>query len=336
MKSLRIESPGSYRLLDRAAPEAGDGELLLAPISVGLCATDLELLDGSMVYLRSGQSLLPLTPGHEWVAAVTALGPGVAGFAVGDRVVGECSVGCGACEVCRAGAYHRCEDRRETGVMNLDGALAERMVFPARAAHIVPDAVASLDATLVEPLAVAFRAVQRCEPSSGATVLVVGAGAIGLLTCQVLATRPDVSVHALDTHRSRMAQAEGLGAVESPVGQKYARVIEASGTVTGLTAAYERLAPGGRMVVVSLTGEQTVPLPVDQIVVQDQELVGSLGSPGVWPEVLSLMATTGMTPSTLITDQFPLSDVSAAIELANQRRPTTGKIVLHPNEVALV
>ena len=90
------------------------------------------------------------------------------------------------------------------------------------------------------------------------------------------------------------------------------------------------------MVVVSLTGQRTVPLPVDQIVVQDQELIGSLGSPGVWPEVLTLLATKSMTPSTLISHQFSLSDVGAAVELAKQRRPTTGKIVIRPNEVPLV
>ena len=336
MRSLRVEGPGSYRLLDVGVREPGDDELLLAPIAVGLCATDLELLDGSMVYLQTGQSLLPLTPGHEWVATVVGLGPGVSGFAIGDRVVGECSIGCGACEVCRAGAYHRCPSRRETGVMKLDGALAQRMTFPARAAHRVPDRVDSLDAALVEPLAVAFRAVQRCNPSAGSTALVVGAGAVGQLICQVLSTRFDVTAHVLETNPHRLAQAESFGAVECGRRRSYAYVMEASGTVMGLAAAHERLAPGGRMVVVSLTGQRTVPLPVDQIVVQDQELIGSLGSPGVWPEVLTLLATKSMTPSTLISHQFSLSDVGAAVELAKQRRPTTGKIVIRPNEVPLV
>lgn len=336
MKSLRIEEPGSYRLLDLDAPEPGAGELLLAPIAVGLCATDLELIDGSMVYLKSGQSQLPLTPGHEWVATVTGFGPGVSGFEVGDRVVGECSVGCGACEVCGAGDYHRCPDRRETGVMKLDGALAELMTFPARATHIVPDGVPSHDAALVEPLAVAFRAVGRSSPSRDTTVLVVGAGAIGLLICQVLGTRPDVSAHVLDTNRLRTARAERSGAVESPAGRVYTHVIEASGTVSGLFAAYERLAPGGRLVVVGLTGEATVPVPVDQIVVQDQELVGSLGSAGVWPQVLTLLAESSLRPSALITDEFSLSEVGAAIELAQRRMATTGKIVVHPNEIARV
>jgi len=335
MKSLRIEAPGSHRLLDLDVPEPRDDELLLAPIAVGLCATDLELLDGSMVYLRNGQSTLPLTPGHEWVATVVGLGSAASGFAVGDRVVGECSIGCGACDVCRVGAYHRCRDRRETGVMNLDGALAERMTYPARAAHLVPARVSSLDAALVEPLAVAVRAVQRSGPTEGSTVLVVGVGAIGMLCCQVLATRPDVHVQVLDTNLRRVARAEELGARRSPAGALYTHVIEASGSVSGLTAAYERLAPGGRLVVVGLTGEQTVPLPVDQIVVQDQELLGSLGSPGIWPEVLELLDTTALKPSELITDQFPLSDVDVAIELAIRKLPSTGKIIVYPNGAPL-
>ncbi len=105
---------------------------------MGLCATDLELLDGSMVYLRHGRAHLPLVPGHEWVARVEDPGAPEPGFAVGDIVVGECSIGCGDCPVCASGGYHQCPRRQETGVMNRDGALAQQLRFPARSAHAVP------------------------------------------------------------------------------------------------------------------------------------------------------------------------------------------------------
>jgi threonine dehydrogenase-like Zn-dependent dehydrogenase len=151
MRALVISGTGRHALLDHDLPPAGSGDLLLAPLAVGLCATDLELLDGSMVYLRDGRAHLPLVPGHEWVAQVVDSDTPDSGFAVGDVVVGECSIGCGDCRVCASGAYHQCPRRQETGVMNRDGALAQRLRFPARSAHAVPPGVAVEDAVFAEP-----------------------------------------------------------------------------------------------------------------------------------------------------------------------------------------
>ena len=79
MRALVISGAGRHALLDHDLPPAGPGDLLLAPLAVGLCATDLELLDGSMVYLRDGRAHLPLVPGHEWVARVVDPGRRAAG-----------------------------------------------------------------------------------------------------------------------------------------------------------------------------------------------------------------------------------------------------------------
>src|SRR5665811_1349220 len=94
MKRLVITGADRYEVRDSAPPEPADDEILIAPLRVGICATDLELIDGSMVYLRNGLTSLPLTPGHEWVGRVVGLGSSVRGFSLGNRVVGECSIGC--------------------------------------------------------------------------------------------------------------------------------------------------------------------------------------------------------------------------------------------------
>jgi threonine dehydrogenase-like Zn-dependent dehydrogenase len=331
MHALRITSVGRSGLLDVATPEPGEGEVLLAPLVVGLCATDIELLDGTMVYLRDGSARLPLTPGHEWVARVVECGAGVGDVAAGDLVVGECSVGCAACPVCASGAYHRCPRRRETGIMNLDGALAGRMVFPARALHRVPAGVSVLDAALVEPLAVAFRAVQRAGITPDDTVLVVGAGTIGLLAVQVVRAVTGASVAVLEPNPHRAARAERAGATICGSGERYPRVLDASGSAAGFAAAHSRVASGGRLVLVGLTGQPEVPFALDEVVVRDQELVGSLGSPGVWPEVLETLSSTGLRPSDLVTDRFVLDDAEAAIALMRAPTPQTGKIVILPN-----
>src|SRR5919202_746086 len=86
--------PFRLQVAPAAEPSPGPGLLVIAPDAVGVCGTDVELYDGTMPYLRNGFSSYPLVPGHEWTGSVSAVGDGVDGFAIGDSVVGECSIGC--------------------------------------------------------------------------------------------------------------------------------------------------------------------------------------------------------------------------------------------------
>src|SRR3954470_8100077 len=113
--ALRATIVGSYHLAvaPEPVPDPLPGQLLIAPDAVGVCATDVELYDGTMPYLTNGFAAYPIVPGHEWTGRVVAVGSEAAGFGVGDRVVGECSIGCGACDRCGAGDYHQCPRRQE-------------------------------------------------------------------------------------------------------------------------------------------------------------------------------------------------------------------------------
>ena len=334
MNKLSVEGPGAAVVVGASSPVAGPGELLLAPLLVGLCATDLELINGSLIYLRTGQTKLPITPGHEWVADVVALGPGVTGFAVGDRVVGECSVGCGSCAACVAGAYHRCQDKQETGIIGIDGALAERMVFPAHSAHRVPGTIAPADAALVEPTAVAYRALLRLDPPAGASVLIVGGGTLGYLAAVLAMNVRGLHVAVLDTSPRNTARLTGVGARTPLAAETFDYVLEAAGTPSALGAALDRLRPGGRIVLIGLTGEPTVPVAVDRLVVGDQTVIGSVGSPGVWPEVIGLLATGAIRPSALVTHTFALESFRDAMDLLNAGADhAVGKILIAPNAI---
>src|SRR3954471_22307435 len=269
MRALVISGAGRYALLDHLLPPPGAGDLLLAPLAVGLCATDLELLDGSMVYLRDGRAHLPLVPGHEWVARVVDPGAPGSGFAVGDVVVGECSIGCGDCPVCASGAYHQCPRRQETGVMNRDGGLAQRLRFPARSAHAVPPEVTVEDAVFAEPTAVALRAVLRSGAVPRSRVLVVGGGTLGWLAAAIFLDLVDADVAAVEPDAGRMQRLADLGVRAARVGEAFEVVLEASGSPGGVVEALDRLGPGGRLVVIGLNGVERVPVDVDRVVVND-------------------------------------------------------------------
>jgi L-iditol 2-dehydrogenase len=332
MRALVISGAGRHALVEHDLPPTSPGDLLLAPLAVGLCGTDLELLDGSMVYLRDGRGQLPLVAGHEWVARVLDPGAPGSGFAAGDVVVGECSIGCGDCPVCASGAYHQCPRRQETGVMNRDGALAQQLRFPARSAHAVPPGVDLEDAVFAEPTAVALRAVLRSGAEPRSRVLVVGGGTLGWLAAAVFLDLLDADVAALEPDAGRRERLAALGVRAAGAAEVFDVVLEASGSRDGVTAALDRLGPSGRLVVIGLTGAESVSVDLDRVVVNDQVVLGSLGSPGVWPQALELLGRGRLRPSALITHRYPLGAVGEALATMRDRASGTGKVLVLPQE----
>jgi len=319
----------------QSALTPGPGELLIKPDVAGICGTDLELLAGTMGYLTAGSARYPIVPGHEWTGIVSELGPAVTGFAVGDRVVGECSIGCGSCARCTEGAYHLCPRRTETGILNRAGGMAATMVFPARSAHRIPPGVNPLDAALVEPLAVAYRGLHRLSPEPAGPIAIVGAGTIGLL-CALAARALDrgpILVVERDPARRQFAASLGFDTSETAM-HRFSQVIDATGTASGTAAAIHLAADGGQIVVLGLCGLPTAPVDLDSLVLRDLTLIGSLGSPGLWPKVIDLVAAGRVSPSIVVSHQFALDDVAQAFAVASSTDPATRKVVVHPQSTS--
>ena len=328
-----LTGPGALEVRAAPAPAPGPHDLVIRPDAVGICGTDLELLAGSMTYLASGLAGYPIVPGHEWTGLVAATGAEVTGFAVGDRVVGEVPIGCGSCAQCTSGRYHVCPNRTETGIAGRPGAMASTLVFPAASAHLLPDGIDAADAALVEPLSVAYRGVARAGVQPGEPLAVVGAGTIGMLaalTAQALGIA-DVRLVEVDPDRRRFAAELGLH-VSAALDERVPRVVEASGTAGGIAAALETCLDGGSVVLLGLTGAPATPVDLDRVVVRDLTVQGSLGSPGVWPEVVALVASGQVRPSVLVSHRFGLADAAAAYALAASREPGVRKVLVLPNQ----
>src|SRR5512136_2300958 len=135
MKAVRAHGPGDLRYEEIPTPPVGPDEALVRIRAAGICGTDLEIADGTAVHIRSGRARLPFIPGHEWAGEIVEVGRDVQGFAVGDRVTGECSVGCRTCRYCLKGWYNQCLSLTETGILNRDGGFAEYISFPWYALH---------------------------------------------------------------------------------------------------------------------------------------------------------------------------------------------------------
>jgi 2-desacetyl-2-hydroxyethyl bacteriochlorophyllide A dehydrogenase len=178
MKAIQLEKPQHFRRIDIPEPAApGPGQALVRVHRVGICGTDYSGYLGKMPFFS-----YPRVPGHELGVEVVAVGDGVTRVKPGDRCSVEPYMNCEQCFPCRQGRTNCCESLKVLGVM-MDGGMCELLVVPARKLH--PTTALTLEQlALVETLAIGCHAVQRGNPQPGETVLVVGAGPIGLATIE--------------------------------------------------------------------------------------------------------------------------------------------------------
>ncbi len=211
MRAFVVTAPRATCVLDVDEPVAGPGDVVVEIDRVGVCGTDVEFFTGDMEYLRTGHASYPIRLGHEWSGRVVALGDGVDPAWRGRRATGDTMLGCGKCRRCRSGLPHVCEDRYELGIRGgFPGALAERMAYPARWLHPLPDAVDDVAGAMVEPGGNALRSVEAARIRSGDRVLVAGPGTIGLLVA-LFARARGAEVHLLGRSERTRRFAAGLG-----------------------------------------------------------------------------------------------------------------------------
>ncbi len=247
---------------ERSIPTLKPGEILVRVAYEGICATDLEILEGRLGYYKSGMAKYPIVPGHESSGTVVSLGKKVKTFDEGDRVVVECIQGCGTCAECLADNAIACRERREVGVIGIDGGYAAYLVTRARYAHKVPGEVTLAQAALAEPLAVVMKGLRRLGASSAATqprrCAVVGAGTIGHLAARVLAQRGhDVTV--FDREASRLALLSDVAATSTSLSQldAFDWFVEATGDQALLTPLLQQSATGATLLLLGLPTRTT-------------------------------------------------------------------------------
>ena len=240
MQAVVVESPGQASVAELPKPSARVGEVVIRVHVCGVCGTDVHIYKGE--YLGD----YPVIPGHEFAGDVVELGPEVTGFKVGDRVAVEPNLSCGRCRFCRINEQNFCENWEAIGV-TLPGAMAEYVAVPSSAAFGIGELEYDA-AAFMEPLSCVLHGMQKLDVRYGESVLVVGAGPIGMLLAQVARDSGAAKVVVADRVASRLELAREL------VG------VEAVDTGAGLDAAAE-LMPGGWDAVIDATG---VPAVIEQ------------------------------------------------------------------------
>lgn len=307
MKALQYVEQDTPAVSELPIPEIAEDEVLVAARAVGVCHSDIELLEGR--YIIPFQ--YPLIPGHEWSGEVVKVGAKVKGLTVGDRVVGECVIG---------------DDHFG---FSISGAAAEFFTAKESWLHKLPDAVDHTNGALVEPFSVAYYALMRVGNVNASDVLVVlGAGPIGLaVTAGAKALGAITVVVEPVTHRQEAAQKLGADYVVAPdgldallkdiTGGKGANVvIEATGNPAVMAQALEIAAFKGRVGYIGIDVGREAPAKLGLIQSKELTITGSIGSPGVWPDTLRFMANKGIDLSPLVTSTFEVDDAVGAVDAA--------------------
>jgi L-iditol 2-dehydrogenase len=313
VKALQYTGEGKAQVADLPVPEIGDDEVLVASRAVGVCHSDIELLEGRYIIPFS----YPLIPGHEWAGEVVKVGSRVTGVAVGDRVVGECVIG---------------DDHFG---FSISGAAAEFFVARPEWLHRLPEQLSWTMGALVEPFSVAYYAIVRAGGVDASnTVAVLGAGPIGLAVAAAASAMGARTV-VVEPSAERRTAARQLGAsdaVPPEEAEEFLRsitdgrgadvVVEASGRPEVMARALELVAFQGRIAYIGIDVGREAPAKLGLIQSKELRITGSIGSPGVWPETLRFLAASGIDLSPLVTQRFTADEALEALDAAQHPQTT--------------
>jgi (R,R)-butanediol dehydrogenase / meso-butanediol dehydrogenase / diacetyl reductase len=349
VKALRWHAARDVRLADVSEPALMPGTAIVEVAFCGLCGTDLHEYTHGPVMIRPGAHPLsgaqpPITLGHEFSGRVVELDGEMPGITVGTRVAADPCLRCGICRWCQRGEYHICVMGGSIGLA-ADGGLARYVRVPLVGLHRIPDSVSDQDAALAEPLAVGLHAADRAQVGPGDSVLVLGAGPIGLAALIGARASGAPAVFVSEPNAARAEIARKIGATEvfdpttddirSAVFERTNRigpdaVIDGTGRPEAIALGLRSVRRGGRVAVAGISPSE---LKVDlrQLVLYERTLVGSLGYNFDIPRVLDLMSTGKIDASPLVTGVRPLSAGPATLEELSSPNQHI-KVLLTPQE----
>lgn len=304
----------SIRVGDCVPVKPGAGQVQIRVSHCGICGTDLHLYHGHMDH----RVQVPQVIGHESSGVIAAVGDGVTGYRIGDRVTVMPLDPCESCPACRAGHGHICQRLKFIGI-DAPGAMQALWTVPAHTLHRIPDSLSLEHAALIEPIAVACHDVRLGEVAPGEFTVVLGGGPIGALVALVAQqSGAQVVVSEVNPFRIRLAGGLGLDVVDpgetdlaklvsDRTGDAGADVVfEVSGSAAGVEIMPMLLRTRGRMVIVAVFAKP-VPLNLHRVFWRELRMTGTrVYEHEDFAKAIQLLSTGAIPFQKLITDVYPL------------------------------
>lgn len=333
MKAVVIERPGAIAVTDVSEPDVGPDDVLVRVGACGICGTDLHIADGEFP-----PTPYPIIPGHEFAGEVVAVGSNVTDIAEGARVAVDPSLFCGHCDSCRRGKGNLCLNWGAIGD-TVNGGFAEFVAVPAANAYVLPEHLAYREAALIEPVSCAVHGMHVLAPKVGDTMLIVGAGTMGLILLQ-LALRAGASrVSVLDLNAERLTRAERLGATATSTspGELMERdplgfdcVIDATGAPKAIESAFDAVKRGGKLLIFGVAPEEArVSLSPFRIYNDEITVLGSMAVLNSYAPAVDLVAGGAIDTEAMLTQVLSLDEYPVALGMV--RRGEGLKTQILPN-----
>ena len=343
MKALVFKGPGSIKYEEVPTPEPGPDEVRIHPKAVSICGSDTSGYKGGNAMRTPG-----LIMGHEFAGVIDKLGANVTGLSVGQRVVVYHLLFCGKCRDCREGRENVCINRAIIGT-NMpkagpyNGAMADYVIAPAKKIIPLPDHVTFNEAAMAEPVSIGLRSIKRVkEGVKGQSVLVYGAGPIGLLTIQCLRAEGAGRIIAVghDSSRLEMARECGAEVVIDSKTQDEVKIVEELTDSGGVDLVFDcvgiqdtvnnsskMVRCGGTVVWVGLAHNK-IEFDFKYSVCKEITFTGAYMYTTELMEGLDLIAARKIDVSKIITGVYPMSEGPKHFELIARKESKDIKIIL--------
>ncbi len=324
MQAIRLHAVGQLSVGEVAKPVPGPGELLVRVEACGICGTDRHILHGEF------PSAPPVTLGHEFSGIVEAVGPDTTGFSTGMRVTCDPNISCGLCSQCRSGRVNLCERLQAIGI-HRDGGFADYAILPITQAFELPLDLDPLHGAFCEPLACCLHGVDMAKIETGASVVVLGGGVIGLLVVQLARLAGATRVVLVTRQAEKRALAERLGATASldpGAGDPIAAisgpfgllpggadvVFECAGVAETVQQSTRMAKSGGTVVILGVMPQgETVAIEPFDLLFRELKFIGSFINPFTHRRAAELIASGAISVAPLISRVVGFSEGAEAI-----------------------
>ena len=327
MKALVNTAPYTLELQDWPVPACGPDDLLIRVKACAICGSDIKGYSG-----KTGRRQPPIIMGHEASGVVEAVGANVTGFRIGDRVCFDSTVYCQRCEYCLSGHPNMCADRQVVGVSEgtyrRHGAMAEYVAVPYWICVQMPDALSFEQAALVETASIGVHAANRTPLQLNDTVVIVGAGTVGLVSLQAIRLKGAGRVVVTDLSPVRLELAQQMGAdvvipadtpnlldalrqATGPEGADAA--LEAVGVQATVDTALEITRKAGALTLIGNV-QPRVEIGLQSIVSREITVYGVCASNGEFADCVELVASGRIRVDPFISERARLEDGQAVFD----------------------
>ena len=332
-----MTAPGVIEFNEVETPQAGAGQVLVRIEKIGICGSDIHVYHGEHPFTS-----YPVTQGHEVSGVVEALGEGVGGLRVGQKVTIQPQVVCGKCYPCRHGKYNLCEELKVMGFQTT-GVASHYFAVDAQKVTPLPEDMTLDDGAMIEPLAVAVHAVRQAGDVRGLKIVVLGAGPIGNLVAQTAKGMGAADVMITDVSDWRLEKAAGCGvahcvntkkedlgeAILKAFGPDKADVIyDCAGNNVTMGQAIKYARKGSTIILVAVFAGMA---QVDLAVLNDHELdlnTTMMYRSEDYLQAIALVNEGKVTLSPLVSRHFAFRDYLDAYKYIDEHRETTMKVII--------